>query len=195
MVTAEPAKRLFFALWPTEAQRNALAGATLDTVRSGGGRPVPSLSLHTTLSFLGSVPERRIQDLGSIARRVAGASAVGAAPLLLEFDHIEYWKKPRILCVVAQGESPQVLALADALAKEAVGAGFNPDLKPFRPHVTLARKVSHPIPTTNMDPVVWRLTEFALVESRTEPGGSAYRVLASFPWRSEERRVGKECRP
>ena len=186
MVTAEPAKRLFFALWPTEAQRNALAGATLDTVRSGGGRPVPSLSLHTTLNFLGSVPERRIQDLSSIARRVAGASAVGAAPLLLEFDHIEYWKKPRILCVVAQGESPQVLALADALAKEAVGAGFNPDLKPFRPHVTLARKVSHPIPTTNMDPVVWRLTEFALVESRTEPGGSAYRVLASFPWRSHE---------
>ena len=186
MVTAEPAKRVFFALWPTEAQRNALADATLDAVRSSGGRPVPSLNLHTTLSFLGSVPERRIQDLDSIARRVAGASASGAAPLLLKFDQVEYWKKPQILCVVAQGESPQVLALADALAKETAGAGFNPDLKPFRPHVTLARKVSHPIRTTGMDPVVWRFTEFALVESRTEPGGSAYRILASFAWAPHE---------
>ena len=181
MVTAEPAKRVFFALWPTEAQRNALADATLAAVSSSGGRPVPSLSLHTTLSFLGSVPERRIQDLGSIARSVASAaSASGAVPLVLKFDQVEYWKKPHILCVVAQGESPLVLALADALAKETAGAGFNPDLKPFRPHVTLARKVSRPTPTTDMDPVVWRFTEFALVESRTEPGGSAYRVVASF---------------
>jgi len=76
--------------------------------------------------------------------------------------------------------------LSTALKLQLTSAGFTPDLKPFRAHVTLARKVSHSIPTMEMDPVVWRFTEFALVDSRTGPGGSAYRVLTSFPWGSHE---------
>src|SRR4051812_6701846 len=103
-VARAPAKRLFFALWPDDAQRNALANATLEVVGASGGRPVPSRSLHITLSFLGSVPEARIPDLGSIARRIAAALPADAAPLL-KFERVEYWKKPQILCALGEGDT------------------------------------------------------------------------------------------
>jgi 2'-5' RNA ligase len=172
---------VFFALWPDAALRTALARATHKAVSACGGRPVPAQNLHVTLAFLGSVPERRIQDLASVARRVAGAFPSSAAPLLLTFDHIEYWKKPQVLCALAEGESAQVRTLAEALTNEAAGAGFNPDPKPFRPHVTVARKVVHPTRALDMRSAVWSFTEFVLVESRTEAQGAVYGVLESYP--------------
>src|SRR5205807_403857 len=79
--TREPTRRLFFALWPDAGQRAALVHATRKAVRSSGGRPVPEESLHVTLAFLGSVPERRVAELQAIARRVAEAPEAGA-PIL-----------------------------------------------------------------------------------------------------------------
>ena len=188
----EPARRLFLALWPREAQQNALAEAAFEAVAAGGGRPVPARNLHVTLNFLGSVPERRIQDVASFARRVAQAFPGSAAPLLLTFDHIEYWKKPQVLCALADGESARVHALAEALTKEAAGAGFNPDLKSFelvgdltivkfQPHVTLARKVQRRIPQTPIPPLTWSFSGFALIQSQTLPSGSEYTVLERYP--------------
>lgn len=188
----EPARRLFLALWPHEAQRNALADATLAAVRAGGGRPVPARNLHVTLTFLGSVPERRIQDVASVARSVAEAFPSSAAPVLLTFDHIEYWKKPQVLCALADGKSSQVPALAAALTQEAARAGLNPDLETlklvgdspiveFQPHVTLARKVKRRIPRTLIPPLAWSFSEFALVQSQTLPTGSVYTVLERYP--------------
>jgi 2'-5' RNA ligase len=187
----EPARRLFLALWPREAQRNALAEATAEAVRAGGGRPVPARNLHVTLTFLGSVPERRIQDIGSVAQRVAEAFPYSAAPLLLTFGHIEYWKKPQVLCALADGESAQVHALAEALTKEAAGA-LNRDIESleldrdltlvkFQPHVTLSRKVKRRIPPTPIPPLTWSFSEFALIQSETLPTGSVYTVLERYP--------------
>jgi len=50
-------RRLFFALWPDEATREQLAHITRKAVRGSGGRPIPVENLHSTLVFLGSVPE------------------------------------------------------------------------------------------------------------------------------------------
>jgi 2'-5' RNA ligase len=70
--------------------------------------------------------------------------------------------------------------LANTLKSWLVAAGFTPDLKPFRPHVTLARKVVLSIPTKHMTSVVWDFDDFALIESQTLRGGSVYRVLRTF---------------
>jgi 2'-5' RNA ligase len=190
---------LFFALWPDPALQQSLAETTQSVVLATAGRPVPPENFHVTLAFLGSVPGARISEVAALGADVA--SQVTPPGLGLTLDAIEYWQKPKVVVATAglpaAESAPLANVLAVALKSRLTDAGFTPDLEglwlvgsevieEFRPHVTLAQKVSHPIPTTDMDPVVWRFTEFALVESRTEPRGSAYRVLASFPWGPRE---------
>ena len=96
----EPTRRLFFALWPDEVMRGGLARAIRKAVRGSGGRPVPTESLHITLAFLGSVPERRVAALGALAGKVAGELAGFDRPLTLRLDRLEHWRAARLLCVL-----------------------------------------------------------------------------------------------
>jgi 2'-5' RNA ligase len=182
----EPTRRLFFALWPDAQQRGALHSAARQCVSSCGGRPVPVQSLHVTLAFLGAVPEGRVPELDRIARRVAGAFPARAQPLLLTFDRLVYWARPQILCApgteesAADTDAASAPALAATLKNETVAAGFSPDLKPFRAHVTVARKVAHAPAALALQPVLWRFDAFALIESRTDPAGPVYSVIESY---------------
>ncbi|HXO16248.1 MAG TPA: RNA 2',3'-cyclic phosphodiesterase [Steroidobacteraceae bacterium] len=182
----EPTRRLFFALWPDAEQRGALHSATRKSVKSCGGRPVPVQSLHVTLAFLGSVPEGRVPELDRIARRVADAFPARAQPLLLTFDRLTHWARPQILCALgteepaADADAASAPALSATLKNETAAAGFSPDLKPFRAHVTVARKVAHAPSALALQPVLWRFEAFALIESRTDPAGPVYSVIESY---------------
>ena len=55
--------------------------------------------------------------------------------------------------------------------------GYEPERRPYRAHVTTARKVSRPTPVTEIDPIHWSVSDFALVESVTHQEGPEYRVL------------------
>lgn len=195
----EPTRRLFFALWPDSEQRAALAHATRKAVRSSGGRPVPEQSLHVTLAFMGGVPERRLAELQTIARRIAESAAAQAvagqnAPIHVSFDRLVHWARPRILCALdseapadpQDAEPPRAAevtaahALAEALKSETSAAGFTPDLKPFHAHVTVARKVAHARSGDLVPALRWQFGAFALIESRTHPSGPVYSVIDSY---------------
>ncbi|HVS77409.1 MAG TPA: 2'-5' RNA ligase family protein, partial [Steroidobacteraceae bacterium] len=96
----EPTRRLFFALWPDEAMRQAMIQAIRKAARASGGRPVDPGNLHVTLAFLGSVPQRRLPELAEAARVAAGGADCGKDPLELAFDHLEYWRAAQLLCVL-----------------------------------------------------------------------------------------------
>ncbi|HEV2286150.1 MAG TPA: RNA 2',3'-cyclic phosphodiesterase [Steroidobacteraceae bacterium] len=181
-MSAEPTRRLFFALWPDAAQRTALVRATARAVRHGGGRAVPEASLHVTLAFLGAVPGSRAGLLGALAARAAAAVATDALPLTLRFATLEHWARPQTLVALAReapGSGGAVAMLAGALVTAAAAAGFGPDLKPFRAHVTVARKVLRPPRELAIHEVVWSFGELALLESRTLQSGPVYSVVAS----------------
>ena len=155
---------------------------------------MPVQSLHVTLAFLGGVPEGRVPELDRIARRVADAFPARPQPLLLAFDRLVYWARPQILCALGTGEleAAQAVdepretdaagapALSATLKNETAAAGFSPDLKPFRAHVTVARKVAHAPAALALQPVLWRFDAFALIESRTDPAGPIYSVIESY---------------
>jgi 2'-5' RNA ligase len=175
----EPSRRLFFALWPDEAARGALARATRAAVGACGGRAVPAQSLHATLAFLGSVPERRLGELAEIARGIAGAF-VPESPLVVRFEALAHWVGPKILVALCAAESRAAHSLADALKHATRAAGFAPDLKPFHAHVTLGRKVARAPAVPMTHAVSWTFDGFALIESRTAAHGSAYSVVQSY---------------
>jgi RNA 2',3'-cyclic 3'-phosphodiesterase len=174
------ALRLFFALWPSEAMQAELARIAGPAVLAAGGRPIPRQNLHATLAFLGSVPENRFPDLGPAAAAVVASWRRRASPAIeLPLDCIEHWRRPQILCASARVTPPAATDLASELKDALLAAGFAPDLKPFRAHVTLARKVER-ARDTQMTPVLWRFDSFALVASETAPLGSSYSVVSSW---------------
>jgi len=194
----EPTRRLFFALWPDDRMRAAMAQATQEAAQASGGRRVSLENLHVTLAFLGSVPQRRLPELAAIARRVAASipdedpSPPHEPPAVeLVFEHLEYWRAAHILCAAPARPPPGVAALARRLQERLTESGFAPGektsrstgsniAKPFRPHVTLARKaVRHPR-SMAMEAVTWSFVELVLVASKTHPEGAVYRVLESF---------------
>jgi RNA 2',3'-cyclic 3'-phosphodiesterase len=177
---AGTSRRLFFALWPDEAQRLALEHAAAQAVRGCGGRPVPAASLHVTLAFLGSVALGRIPDLQRIARSQAEVLG-GHTPIELTLERLVHWKEAQVLCALPAAESASARTLATALQEAAMACGFSPDRKPFQAHVTLARKVVHPASTPRLRGVVWRFDRYSLLDSRTEPSGAVYSVIESYP--------------
>ncbi|HEV2228456.1 MAG TPA: RNA 2',3'-cyclic phosphodiesterase [Steroidobacteraceae bacterium] len=185
-MSGAPTRRLFFALWPEEAQRAALEHAAAKTVRHCGGRPVPESKLHVTLAFLGSVPQSRIGELSAIAGRVAAGFPRDALPLVIDLEGFEHWGKPQLLTVLERKEEAPgapasgVAELARILGRETAAAGFSPDLKPFRVHVTVARKVARAPRSSEMRKVQWSFDAFALIESRTLAEGPVYSVVESY---------------
>jgi RNA 2',3'-cyclic 3'-phosphodiesterase len=175
----EPTRRLFFALWPQQAARNALCEAAQQAVSACAGRAVPATNLHATLAFLGSVPERRIAELEGIGRRVADTFAA-ESPVTVQFDELAHWPRPAILVALSAAEARAAHALAQLLKSATLAAGFAPDLKPFQAHVTLARKVARAPAVPMTRAVTWDLDGFALVESRTSAAGAAYSVVQSY---------------
>jgi len=171
-------RRLFFALWPDPAQQAALAQATRGVVERSGGHAVPPENLHVTLVFVGSVPDPDINRIERIAAMVA--NDVGPEPALITLDTFEHWKKPRIVCLTSERlPSAQAARIAEMLAERLSAAGFAPDRKPWRPHVTVARKVLRGA-MQNPERWEWSFREFALIDSHTGPAGSVYRCRARF---------------
>lgn len=118
------ARRLFFAIWPDESSRAALAHSARKAARASGGRPVSISNLHSTLAFLGPVPEDRVPQA------MAAASAITWPPFNLVFDRLEHWPKPAVLCVTCSQPPPAAPELASELWKLLARQGFVPDPKP-----------------------------------------------------------------
>jgi 2'-5' RNA ligase len=171
--------RLFFALQPAPAQSAALIETVALLVAEFKGQVVPASNLHATLCFIGAVPEEKLEALRQAAARVRGPC------FELDFNAIDFWEEPEILCATAE-ESVTARDLSVAIAEAARAAGFTPDIKPFRAHLTLARKVrqrvakEHPWPRA-LEILRMRCEEFVLMSSRREEGRSIYSVVESWP--------------
>jgi 2'-5' RNA ligase len=178
-----PTRRLFFALWPDEFTRAALTRATRKVVRRSGGRPVPPTNYHLTLAFLGNQPAELFD------RIVAAAALVRAAPFELTLERYGHWPKPRVFWIgpspVSSEQASTALSapviLASQLWDRLEVLGLYREPRPFRAHVTLARKVAALPEVPPPDPLIWKASGFALVESVTEPSGAVYAVVAEFP--------------
>jgi len=152
-------ERLFFAMWPGEPQRGALSRIQLG-LPDHRGRPTQPEDFHITLVFLG--------DLDAQVRACAeqAAARLRAAPFSLTLDRLGCFPRAQVLWCGASQRPQPLLDLIQALQGGLLVCGFRPERRPFEPHVTLARKV-HPLPTRELEqPVVWPVSEIALVIAR-----------------------------
>ena len=66
---------------------------------------------------------------------------------------------------------------------EGARLGIEIEKRPYRPHVTVARKAKLPL-STDIEAIDWSATEFVLVESISTAQGVRYNVLKRWPLRS-----------
>ena len=162
-------ERLFFALWPGDAERSALARLQ-DSLGLHGTRPTHPADLHLTLVFLGALPPERRSCCE------AAADLVQAAPFAIPLSRVGLWPRPRILWCGPAVTPPELLTLADGLAEALVPCGVPREPRPYAAHVTLARQASGTLDPRQEWSLTWPVTGFVLAASRPGPP-PRYRVL------------------
>lgn len=172
--------RLFFALWPSDRQRAALAAAAAPAVGQVTGQKVSPGNLHVTLVFLGPVSGRTLLPLFDVGGQ-GPWPAVG-----LTFERVEYWAKPRVLVALPRDVPSAGLEIVARLWAALEPLGYAREARPWRPHLTLVRRIRRPPPDNLVlrevagagDEPPWRL---ALVDSVAHVDGPRYKPLADWP--------------
>jgi 2'-5' RNA ligase len=160
--------RSFVALALPEPNLAALERHLAECSREAPGyRWVEPDSLHLTLRFLGNL------ELGTLGRVRAELSEVRGAPFGVALDGRGTFgprAAPRVVWIGVSAGLETCAALAGRVEDACGRAGLEPEPRPFRAHVTLARARTEgerlpPLP----DPpqlAPWTVDDFALYESR-----------------------------
>lgn len=141
--SATPTQRLFIAIALPERVRNDVArlsdnlqkGMQFTKARPSWAQPE---SMHVTLVFMGQKSADRVEAIGAAIE----AAARGFAPLAIEIKELgvfPHWRRPRVLWVGVHDRTRQIQDLHHAL-ESAIGAfDYQPEDRPYHPHLTLAR--------------------------------------------------------
>ncbi len=166
--------RLFFALWPNPGFQSQIHRRTREVVRRCGGRPVPISKLHLTMLFLGSQPGTSLSVIMDAAASLEPVSGE------LRLARIGAFPRARVLWLGPERTPVALSAAARRLRTILTAAGIACDRRPFRAHVTIARRIGT-YPQASIKPLVWRYRGISLVASEPTVRGSQYRIVAEWP--------------
>lgn len=172
-----PTKRLFIGLEIPESCRETLA--RLDP-HLKGLRWVAANQLHLTMSFLGNVPAPSIESLKQALAQVsvppfflpiAGVGSFGGA-------------RPSVVWAGIGKGHPHLYSLHRRIQDAVLRENLEPDLKPFHPHITLARArevapsalKSFLRENAEAEFGLWKVNSFTLFSSTLGSEGSVYTV-------------------
>jgi len=127
--------RLFIAINFDEDIREKMLEVQKLLREKGRGRFTSPENLHLTLAFLGEVPEERIPEIKSIM------DSLTVPEIKLHFSHVGYFRRNSELWWIGAEDNRNLSKLQMELIRNLKNAGFSPDVKRFRPHITLAREM------------------------------------------------------
>lgn len=177
--------RLFIAIDLPDDRRNGLLDLHDDELPA---RWNPPDQYHLTLRFLGDVDDA---ETGRLQEQL---SLIDHPPFSIEGQGLNVFpsiRKPRVL-VARIDEAPGLVALYGLVSSVASDLGFDPQRKPFNPHVTVARlKNATPRAVrsylkehSGFEIEPFRVDEFFLYASRLTPDGALHDVLQRYPLRT-----------
>ena len=139
--------------------------------------------LHVTLKFLGHVDDVALEHIKAALRLVK------SPPFEVKFAGVGFFPNPnagRVFWAGVDGGDhlPRLASSIDAALEK---LGFQPETKPYHPHLTLARTSSRPLrglkPLLDEPPPQFgtmTAREFFLYQSQPQKGGSKYTKLERF---------------
>ena len=166
-------KRLFVAIDLPESTKRLLVD--LDP-QIHGVRWLDAEQMHLTLGFFGDVPD----DVDLTFREKLSAIVFGAFFLpIISVGTFPPKGEPKIIWIGVGRGHPHLFQLHKRVQEAALGAGLEPELRPFHPHVTLARcqRISPQSArkflkaNADLDAGMIRVESFHLYSSKLTPAG------------------------
>ena len=165
------ALRTFIALWPEAEVQRALAERAAAVARATDGRAPRADALHLTLVFTGPTPPERVDALRAMMDRIE----VPRFELVL--DRSGWFRQTGVAWLGASAIPEPLVELQRALAQGATRVGFSLDVRPYVPHLTLARHARRQPPAAMGAAIAWAADAFTLLASELTPDGPRYRTL------------------
>ena len=166
-----PQQRLFLALWPNLVVQSDIATHARQWTWPLGYVPYQPQDWHVTLHFIGPVEATQVPD-------ITASAALPFQPFELVLDQPTLW--PHGLAVVCLSQVPkQLWSLFDRLGQALRELGLPVETRPYRPHLTLARRADRAIAPMTSTPVVWRVQGYALVVS-TGDRATRYKIIRAY---------------
>lgn len=148
---------------------------------------VPERNWHLTLVFLGDLPSVTKAPLMALCQQISAQHPAQTLPI----TRVGCFPNRQGRFLVAEGEAPPALAALHAqLAEGCRQLGLDVEARPFRPHITLARDLTHDLArksaslplTTDPDLVTDTLILYqSLPPSAAQPGTPVYQPVAHWP--------------
>lgn len=159
--------RYFFALSPDLNSRMQIQHIMKRLPEDQSLKLQTTANLHQTLLFLGQLNQLQINAL------LANTESLSCPAIHMQFDHLSYWAEPKIYCLTSRAPSSELFNLVNNLQQIASDAKIDVDVKPYQPHITLARKATGPV-SIPIAPVRFRAQELVLMKSVSTDQGPQY---------------------
>ncbi len=176
--------RLFIGLSLPNGVKDALSGAV-----SGmrlRGQPAERENYHLTLAFLGVREEEQVAPL----HQIISAAAEECPPLTLAVKGTGFFGRRESALLYAElSYCKPLLSLSDTLRRLLTEAGETFDVKPFAPHITLARKadLTAGAPGAPVQTAPFAVRKLTLFHSVRIQGDLCYRPVYEAPFREERK--------
>jgi 2'-5' RNA ligase len=177
-------ERWFFALWPDPGVQAALAAQARDLVPAGA-RAIHPDELHLTLAFLGPLAPEVLRCVEKAAERVE------SAPFELLIGRIGLFDRARVLWCAPDFPPQPLIGLVSGLRGQLEVCDLTLDPRPYRPHVTLARRVAAAASVKWPTAVRWPVREFVLAAGYGG-AGPRYRIRRRWPLALDRSETGRD---
>ncbi len=171
--------RLFAAIAFAEEERRALRRAAEPVLCRCRGRIVDASLYHITLRFFGPVPPQRVEAITAAMARAAAQ----VRPFPMESGAAGRFGNPAsaVLWLGLKAGQTELAALYGIFVRELAAAGWPPEDRPFRSHITLGRDVDtrpvEPLGGLSLEAVPLRARGITLYDSVRREGRLRYEAV------------------
>ena len=164
-------RQLFFALWPSDRQRDIMRTIINPAVSGVEGTTVDRRNWHVTLVYIGAFAEDNIPALQ------AAVGTIEPFEIRLRLDRISFWQRPKIATVNPRNTPAGLEELVRSIEQKLEPFGFVPNERVYRPHITVARNARTFSEVPLARPIDLQWSSFELIESLSSGRGEQYRPL------------------
>jgi 2'-5' RNA ligase len=177
-------KRLFIAVDISDEARDAAAHYIKQMSENTGQASVKwerTEKLHLTLKFLGNTDNELESQIVEVVERNAGRTKPFSLAIV-GTSAFPSAKSPRVLWLGVSEQTGAMKELAVQVDRDCARLGFEPEKRPFNPHLTIARirdpriagKLGSEHVNRSFGPVTFTCDELVIYESHLGRGGSTY---------------------